>query len=70
MRFFYCTVCQHYHVADDRLPCNMLGRESRAAVLMADPDMVEDIRRRSQSMLNSPDVFLQTIVVDCPEQTN
>jgi len=60
MVFFYCTVCNRYHVDDDRLPCNTLGKASRRVVMMADRQMVSEMRRKSQSMLNSRDVFLQT----------
>lgn len=61
MKFFYCTVCDHYHIDDPRLPCNMLGKESKMAVLATDPDVVAKMRRRSQGMLNSRRVFLQTL---------
>jgi hypothetical protein len=61
MKFIYCTVCDHYHIDDSILPCHMLGRASKRAVLMADPQIVESMRRSSQSMLNSRKVFLQTL---------
>jgi len=61
MTFFHCTVCDHYHVDDIRLPCNNLGKQSHQAVRLADPKVVEEMRRKSQQMLNSPDVFLQTL---------
>jgi hypothetical protein len=61
MKFFYCTVCEHYHIDDSRLPCSMLGRGSRRTVIIFDPERIAKIRRKSQRMLNSREVFLQTL---------
>ncbi len=64
MKFFYCTVCDHYHVCDDRLPCNMLGRASKRAMFDIDPVRLKELKEQSQRMLNSRRVFLQTLRQD------
>jgi len=59
MRFFYCTICNHYHIDDAILPCSTLGKQSKQAVLSLDKGFCAEIKKCSQSMLTK--AFLQTL---------
>lgn len=61
MMFYYCVICQHYHIDDSKLPCNDYKNMSwREVAFMLERSEMDKIKAQSQSMLNQG-VFLQTL---------
>jgi hypothetical protein len=58
LQFYYC---KHYHISDARLPCWEYRHWDARTIFELFGADVAKLRRKSQKMLNSRKVFLQTM---------